>query len=104
MTESVVVSLKTNGKDVKTAKNAKPRAVKTRTATTEPKAAKAKVKKTVETLAVSLEERHRLIAERAYILAEQRGFSGGNSVDDWLAAEAEVENSFKPKKGKRASN
>jgi len=32
-----------------------------------------------------------LIAETAYFIAEQRGFQGGNPVDDWLQAEAKIE-------------
>lgn len=35
-------------------------------------------------------ERQRMIAESAYYRALERGFSGGNSVDDWLAAEREI--------------
>jgi Protein of unknown function (DUF2934) len=31
----------------------------------------------------------RRIAERAYRLAEQRGFAPGSELDDWLAAEAQ---------------
>ena len=35
-------------------------------------------------------EHHHLIAEAAYFHAEHRGFSGGDAVADWLAAEAEI--------------
>lgn len=35
--------------------------------------------------------RHEMIAAAAYFRAEQRGFVGGDSLDDWLAAEAEVD-------------
>jgi hypothetical protein len=31
-----------------------------------------------------------MIAEAAYFRAQRRGFQGGNPVDDWLVAEAEV--------------
>jgi hypothetical protein len=31
-----------------------------------------------------------LIAEAAYYLAEKRGFSAGNELEDWLVAEREV--------------
>jgi hypothetical protein len=31
-----------------------------------------------------------LVAERAYYKAEQRGFTPGNEIEDWLAAEREV--------------
>jgi hypothetical protein len=42
------------------------------------------------TTPVSEEERRRMIAENAYYRAQQRGFNGGQSIDDWLAAEREV--------------
>ncbi len=40
---------------------------------------------------VSAEQRHALIERAAYLLAESRGFSPGEELDDWLAAEAEVD-------------
>ena len=39
---------------------------------------------------LSAEERERMIAEAAYFRAMQRGFTGGNPQDDWLAAEREI--------------
>ncbi|HKK06796.1 MAG TPA: DUF2934 domain-containing protein [Gammaproteobacteria bacterium] len=44
---------------------------------------------------VSPEERWRRIAEAAYLLAEERGFQGGDPVADWLSAEAEVDASLR---------
>lgn len=41
--------------------------------------------------AVTPEERHRMISEAAYHLAEHRGFEGGDPHADWLAAEAEID-------------
>jgi len=49
------------------------------------------IKKTTEKAAASggatpvctSEERHRMICERAYFLAEQRGFRGDAALDDW---------------------
>jgi len=38
----------------------------------------------------SAAERHRLIAEAAYRLAERRGFEPGHELEDWLAAEKQV--------------
>lgn len=35
-------------------------------------------------------ERQQTIAERAYYRAEQRGFAPGRELEDWLAAEDEV--------------
>jgi hypothetical protein len=37
------------------------------------------------------QERRQMIADAAYRLAQQRGFSPGREVEDWLAAEAEVD-------------
>lgn len=39
---------------------------------------------------VSADERRRMIAEAAYYRALDRKFQGGDPVDDWLAAEHEV--------------
>jgi hypothetical protein len=39
------------------------------------------------------EARHQRIAERAYRRAERRGFAPGAELDDWLAAEAEEDDS-----------
>lgn len=39
---------------------------------------------------VSAEERTRMIAEAAYYRALQRGFQGGDPVNDWLEAEREL--------------
>jgi hypothetical protein len=40
---------------------------------------------------VSREERYRLICEAAFLRAERRGFTPGGEVEDWLAAEEEVD-------------
>ena len=39
----------------------------------------------------TIEERHRMICEEAYSLAEQRGFQGDTVLEDWLQAEAKVD-------------
>jgi hypothetical protein len=36
------------------------------------------------------EERRRMIAEAAYYRAMRRGFTAGGEMDDWLAAEREI--------------
>lgn len=41
--------------------------------------------------AVDVDARRRLIAECAYLLAEQRGFTGGSPEQDWLDAEREID-------------
>jgi hypothetical protein len=40
---------------------------------------------------VTAEARRALIAESAYLRAEQRGFAPGHETEDWLAAEVEVD-------------
>jgi hypothetical protein len=40
---------------------------------------------------VSPEERRVLIAKAAYFRAERRHFAPGHEVEDWMAAEAEVD-------------
>jgi hypothetical protein len=37
---------------------------------------------------------HRRIAEAAYLLAERRGFRGGEALQDWLTAEAAIRDSM----------
>jgi len=39
----------------------------------------------------SPEERRRMIAEAAYFRAEKRGFAAGDSVEDWIVAERQVD-------------
>ena len=36
------------------------------------------------------DERRRMIAETAYLIARRRQFDGGLELEDWLAAETEV--------------
>jgi Protein of unknown function (DUF2934) len=44
-------------------------------------------------------EWHRRIAEAAYLLAEKRGFTDGDALKDWLAAEAAMHHSMAGPKG-----
>jgi hypothetical protein len=43
------------------------------------------------------EARRQLVAAEAYFLAERRGFSGGNALEDWVAAERVVDSRLKQK-------
>jgi hypothetical protein len=36
-------------------------------------------------------QRHALIAEAAFLIAQERGFAPGHELNDWLAAEREVD-------------
>jgi hypothetical protein len=42
-------------------------------------------------MALTREGRQALIAEKAYLRAERRGFTPGHETEDWLAAEVEVD-------------
>ena len=44
---------------------------------------------------VSPEERHDMIVTAAYYRAECRGFAEGCELEDWLAAEAEIDQCLK---------
>jgi len=41
--------------------------------------------------APSAEERHRMVSEAAYYIAQSRGFCGDDTMADWLLAERQVE-------------
>ena len=45
----------------------------------------------IEPVAISAGDRARMIAERAYYLAAERGFAAGAELDDWLTAEREID-------------
>ncbi len=54
---------------------------------------KAAVKKSARRKAATLthQERYIKIAEAAYLLAEQQGFAPGGELDNWLAAEQQID-------------
>jgi len=47
-----------------------------------------------EAQGLTQDQRHRMIAEAAYYIAEQRNFQGDMALNDWLRAEAEVRARF----------
>jgi len=47
------------------------------------------------TVTVSPDHRRHMIATAAYFIAQRRGFSGGYEVQDWIAAEIEIEKQLK---------
>jgi len=55
------------------------------------KAARTTKAKAPQRAVVSAEDRRAMIAEAAYLRAEQRGFAPGHEAEDWLAAEVEVD-------------
>ncbi|HEX5049790.1 MAG TPA: DUF2934 domain-containing protein [Gammaproteobacteria bacterium] len=47
-------------------------------------------RRSLEVVGLAKPDMRAVIAERAYYLAERRGFEPGHEVDDWLAAEREI--------------
>lgn len=84
--ESIATSKRSTAKSIKT---------KPVEATAAPKKQAAKRSKAGASAAAqrngSPEDRYNMIAVAAYYRAERRGFDGGCAMDDWLAAEAEVD-------------
>lgn len=70
-------------------------AAKTKTATahsTKPNTKKISPRhKQTASLVITPQQRQQMIQEAAYYIAKSRGFIGGNPMDDWLAAEAEID-------------
>ncbi len=50
---------------------------------------------------ITPEERHRKIAEVAYVKAKSRGFQGGSPERDWYEAAAEIDAMLTPLHGSR---
>lgn len=48
----------------------------------------------VATPAIQPGQRELMIAEAAYYLAERRGFAPGAELEDWVAAESEIDRLF----------
>ena len=46
------------------------------------------------------EQRQKMIAEAAYYRAERRGFRGGDPVEDWVAAEIQIDTQLTKTSGK----
>jgi len=90
------ISKKPKGNTTMPTKTAKSTSKTTQSPKSAPKSVKAasaagKQKTKAKTSAISSQQRQEMIATTAYLIAEQRGFSGGNSVDDWFAAEQQVD-------------
>ncbi|MBL6991083.1 MAG: DUF2934 domain-containing protein [Bacteriovoracaceae bacterium] len=45
--------------------------------------------------AITFEQKQNMIATVAYEMAQQRGFAEGNQLEDWLAAESEIDKILK---------
>ena len=47
--------------------------------------------KTATAKNLSTEQRHQMISDKAYYIAEQRGFNGDAAMQDWLQAERQID-------------
>lgn len=73
--------------------------MRTRTHSTSPRVAKSGMRRRTaapapaasEPAVISPEQRRAMIAQAAYYGAERRGFAPGAELQDWLAAEAEID-------------
>ncbi|OIQ90055.1 hypothetical protein GALL_280540 [mine drainage metagenome] len=76
-------------------KPSKTKATTKRVASVDTKAKPVKTKTGVKVqpaiLSISNEDRHRHIELAAFYIAERRSFIGGNTLKDWLQAEAEID-------------
>jgi hypothetical protein len=55
----------------------------------------------VAAVEISADARRAMIAEAAYLRAEARGFAPGYELDDWIAAESEVDSLLEAEHGRR---
>ena len=67
------------------------KAKRSRAAASTGQTARTRRKTAAVTPTLSADQRHAMIAERAYLRAELRGFQGGDPVQDWLQGEKEVD-------------
>ena len=82
---------KTTAAKKKAAKKTTTAKQKTAKKTTAAKKKASNSRKKAANKPISADQRNRMIAEAAYYNAERRGFIGGNDVQDWLDAEAQVD-------------
>ncbi len=77
---------------VKESKKAPVRATRAKSAPAKPRSgvsASRRKPKVVD--GISPQQRYEMVAQAAYYRAAERGFSPGNELEDWIAAEAEIE-------------
>ena len=86
-----VVAPETN-KVVKKASAAKPKVASVAAAAVATAAPRRAPKKAVSaTPSIAPDQRRHYVEIAAFYIAERRGFAPGNPLDDWLAAEAEID-------------
>ncbi len=82
---------KSTAKKVTIKKTSRKKTATSKTSKKKPSASKKTKGSMPGTISISREERWRMIATTAYLKAEARNFSPGHEMEDWLAAEREVD-------------
>ena len=82
---------KTTVAKVPVAKTPASKAESSKAAGTKSTANKQAINAPVANTSVSPEERYKMIAAAAYSKAEHRGFASGYALNDWIAAEKEID-------------
>jgi hypothetical protein len=95
MANSTRTTVSANATKGKTSTTTKPRARKSAARKPTAKAKRVAVRKAATENPLAESERRHMIAEAAYYLAQKRGFSGGDPVSDWIAAESEIDTRFR---------
>ena len=89
--------IKMSHETVATSKKSTAKAIKSKPVEATPAVRKRAAKSSVAEMSGAMQgsrsehNRHDMIATAAYFRAERRGFNGGCEIEDWLAAEAEVD-------------
>ena len=89
MANSTRKAVSTEATKGKAGTTTKPRARKS--PAKKPAAKKVATRKATATTPNAESERQHMVREAAYYLAQKRGFSGGDPVSDWIAAESEID-------------
>ncbi|MBU2478894.1 MAG: DUF2934 domain-containing protein, partial [Gammaproteobacteria bacterium] len=90
-TRLIMANTTTKSSTTRSNKTSQSKAPPTSLATPRKARTKASVKAPAKAKEISPDLRQQMIAEAAYLRAEQRNFSPGDPLDDWLVAEREVD-------------
>ena len=82
---------KSNGPKSSADSRIRPTATSTKTSKTPKAQATPRRGKPTVAPALTPQERHARVCQAAYYLAEMRGFAPGRELDDWYAAESQVD-------------
>ncbi len=87
---------KTTARRARRTASSRPAPVATKKEPAKTRAAKPKAKSPARAATAVVPDRLRMVEIAAYFRAERRGFEPGRELEDWIAAEAEVEAQLAP--------